>query len=350
MKPIESRRRRVPVLIASWLDQRHVDRIMASQPKRISVMYEPDLLPTPRYEADHHGVPRELADVQRRHWEELLTQAEVSFEFDWERPVEMLQRAPDLRWVQATSSGIGPLVEQLGLRGSQLRITNAAGIHAQPLAEFALMAALYFAKEMPIVSRWKDECHWERFCGNELAGSRLVLIGIGKVGTRIAELFSAVGVQVIGHRRSTGHDIPPGVTRLVDAPGLDDALINADVLVLAAPETPETANILNRRRLELLPQTAVVINVGRGSLVDEPALVDLLQRGRLRGAALDVFAREPLSQLSPLWSMDNVIISPHSASTVRGENDRLTDLFIENLSRYLDARPLVNEYNHDRRY
>ena len=341
---------RVPVLIASWLDPGHAERIAAAEPDRIELIYEPDLLPTTRYTADHHGPPRPLSDEQRGRWREHLRRAEVAFEFDWERPEELLSRAPRLRWVQASSSGIGPLIDNLGLSGSPLLITNAAGIHAQPLAEFVLLAALYFAKEMPRLNAWKADRHWERFCGQEARGSRMTLIGLGRVGSRIAELSAALGIQVTGHRRTPGGVAPLGVARVVDADGLDAVLPETDLLVIAAPDTPETANLVDRRRLELLPAGAVVVNVGRGPIIDEGALIELLQAGRLRGAALDVFETEPLPAASPLWGMPNVIISPHSASTVVQENDRLVDLFIENLHRYLDARPLVNVFDHGRKY
>ncbi|HVC76104.1 MAG TPA: D-2-hydroxyacid dehydrogenase [Candidatus Micrarchaeaceae archaeon] len=342
--------RAVPVLIATWLDPRHAERILAAEPERIELIYEPELLPTTRYEADHHGPPRPLTDEQRLLWQRHLGRAEVSFEFDWERPEELLKRAPRLRWVQSTSSGIGPLVERLGLAGSRLLITNAAGIHAQPLAEFVLLTALYFAKEMPQVNAWKEERHWERFCGREVFGSRMTLIGLGRVGSRIAELSSALGIEVTGHRRTTEGQTPPGVRRVVDAAGLDVVMPDTDILVIAAPDTPETVNLIDRRRLALLPANAVVVNVGRGSLIDEQAMIEMLQSGRLRGAGLDVFAKEPLPVDSPLWAMPNVIVSPHSASTVVHENDRLVDLFIENLHRYLDGRPLVNVFDHARKY
>jgi glyoxylate/hydroxypyruvate reductase A len=341
---------RVPVLIASWLDPRHAERIAATEPERIELIYEPDLLPTTRYEADHHGPPRPLSPEQLSRWRDHLRRAEVAFEFDWERPEELLQRAPRLRWVQATSSGIGPLIEHLGLAGSPLVITNAAGIHAQPLAEFVLLAALHFAKDMPRLNTWKAERHWERFCGEEVLGSRMTLIGLGRVGSRIAELSSAIGMTVTGHRRTSGGQAPPGVGRVVDAAGLDEALPQTDILVIAAPDTPETTNLVDRRRLSLLPAHAVVVNVGRGSIIDEPALIEMLQSGGLRGAALDVFANEPLPADSPLWAMPNVIVSPHSASTVTHENDRLVDIFIENLHRYLDGRPLINLFDHGRKY
>jgi glyoxylate/hydroxypyruvate reductase A len=347
MAPADSR---VPVLIASWLDPRHAELIAAAEPDRIELIYEPELLPTTRYEADHHGPPRPLTDDQRLRWQKHLGRAEVAFEFDWERPEELLKRAPRLRWVQATSSGIGPLIEHLGIAGSPLIITNAAGIHAQPLAEFVLLCALHFAKEMPRLNTWKAERHWERFCGQEVFGSRMTLIGLGRVGSRIAELSSALGMEVTGHRRTTGGQTPPGVRKVVDSAGLDAALPETDILVIAAPDTPETTNLIDRKRLSLLPAHAVVVNVGRGSLIDEPALIEMLQAGRLRGAGLDVFAKEPLPADNPLWAMPNVIVSPHSASTVIKENERLVELFIENLHRYLDGRPLVNVFDHARRY
>ena len=178
----------------------------------------------------------------------------------------------------------------------------------------------------------------------------MTLIGLGRVGSRIAELSAALGIQVTGHRRTPGGAAPPGVATVVDADGLDAVLPETDLLVIAAPDTPETANLVDRRRLELLPARAVVVNVGRGPIIDEAALIELLQVGRLRGAALDVFETEPLPAASPLWGMPNVIISPHSASTVVQEDDRLVDLFIENLHRYLDGRPLVNVFDHGRKY
>ena len=314
------------------------------------MLYAPELLPRPRYVADHHGPRRELDDVSLKRWAAMLARAEVAFEFDWDKPLELLQRAPKLRWVQATSSGIGPQLVRLGLAGSRLTITNAAGIHAQPLAEFVLMGILHFAKDMPHLTAQKQAKKWERFCGTQLQGTRMLIVGLGKVGARAAELSAALGVEVIGLRRSKVSGLPPGVSRMVNADGLDAELPQVDWLVLAAPDTPETKHILDARRMDLLPQRAVVVNIGRGSLIEEPALIERLTSGRIRGAALDVFAKEPLPAESPLWEMPNVIVSPHSASTVAQENDRLVDLFVENLHRYLDGRTLVNLFDHGRLY
>jgi phosphoglycerate dehydrogenase-like enzyme len=340
----------VPVLIASWLEAEEAQRMAAAEPDRIVLYYEPELLPTTRYVADHHGPPRNLSEHQRRRWRQLLALAEISFEFDWEAPEMLVERCPRLRWVQSTSSGIGPLVRRLRLEQSDIRVTNAAGIHAQPLAEFVLMAALYFAKQVPTLTRWKKERHWERYCGEELAGKRMALVGLGRVGRRIAELSCALGLEVIGHRRTTQGVIPSGVRQVVGLEDLEALLPTVDFLVIAAPETDETIGIIDSHRLGLLPETAVLINVGRGSLVDEPKLIEMLQAGRLRGACLDVFAQEPLPADSPLWAMPNVIVSPHSASTVEQENGRLVDLFIENIGRYLEGAPLLNQFDYVRGY
>lgn len=338
--------RRVQVLISSWLDARHVERIRAAEPERVEVLYEPDLLPLPRYEADHYAPRRQLDDAALRRWAAVVSRAEVSFDFDWDKPAEMLQRAPRLRWVQCTSSGIGPMLVRIGVAGSGLIITNAAGIHAQPLAEFVAMAALHFAKDMPRLLAWKSQKHWERFCGSQLHGSRMLIVGLGKVGGRAAQICSALGVDVVGLRRSSFGSPPAGVTRLIGVDSIEAELPNIDYLVLAAPDTPQTKNIIDSRRLRLLSPWAVVINIGRGSLIDEGALTEMLESGRIRGAALDVFATEPLPTTSRLWDLPNVIISPHSASTVGAENDRLVDLFTDNLRRYLAGKPLVNLFDH----
>ena len=342
-------RERVDVLIASPLDQRHADRIAAAEPDRVNVLYEPDLLPTTRYVADHHGPHRQLTDAQRAHWASQVARAEVSFDFDWEKPNEMLRRAPKLRWVQSTSSGIGPMLDKIGVSSSDLIVTNAAGIHAQALAEFVITAALYFTKEIPRLNALKAEKKWERYCGSEIAGTRMLVVGMGSVGRHVAQLASSLGIEVVGHRRQVGEP-PPGVSRMVDADGLDAALTDVDFLVLIAPDTPLTRNMIDRRRLELLPERAVIINIGRGSLIDEPAMIEMLTSGRLRGAGLDVFATEPLPPTNPLWDLPNVLVVPHSASTVYQENDRLVDLFIENLHRYLDGRPMINVFNRERKY
>jgi glyoxylate/hydroxypyruvate reductase len=339
----------VNILVASPLEAGHVARIEATDP-RVSALYEPDLLPVPRYPADHTGVPRALSAAGLDRWSSLRAQADVSFDFDWQAPAEMARNCPRLRWVQGTSAGIGGFLERTGLARTSLVFTTASGVHGTPLAEFTLFGLLYFAKGGPELARWQEQRHWERHAGRQVAGSRALLVGLGGVGRAVAQLLAAAGVQVVGtgrtERGSSQHrrDVP-GVACYVPAEQIGRVLPDVDALVLACPLTAQTRHLIGERELALLRPGAVVVNISRGQVIDEDALIAALRGGRLGGACLDVFATEPLPASSPLWGMPNVIISPHSASTVEAENGLLTDLFIDNLRRWLDGRPLRNVFD-----
>jgi glyoxylate/hydroxypyruvate reductase len=334
----------VSVLIATPLEPEHAARIEATDP-RVRLLYEPDLLPAARYPADHTGVPRTLSAAGLDRWSALRAQADVSYDFDWQAPADMARNCPRLRWVQGTSAGIGGFLERTGLAGTSLVFTTAAGVHAIPLAEFALFGLLYFAKGMPVLGRWQREHHWERHAGRQVAGSRALLIGLGGVGRGVAGLLSAAGVEVIGAgRRAGGRDVP-GVSTCVPVGQIGEVLPEVDALVLACPLTEQTRGLIGARELALMRPGAVLVNVSRGAVVEEDALISALTRRHLGGACLDVFAAEPLPAASPLWDLDNVIVSPHSASTVAAENALLTDLFTDNLRRWLAGRPLRNVYD-----
>jgi glyoxylate/hydroxypyruvate reductase len=231
-------------------------------------------------------------------------------------------------------------VKRVGLDQTDIVFTTASGVHARPLADFCLMAMLMFAKDYVRMEREKKAKRWERYCGEELTGKTLAIIGLGKIGQQVARHGKAMGMRVVGMRRSSAP--VDDVDKLFGKDALLVMLHEADFLVLAAPHTPETEGIIGERELAAMKPSAVFINIGRGSLVDEPALIRALQEQRLAGAALDVFQSEPPPPDSPLWEMPNVIVSPHSASTVTQENARITDLFCENLRRYLAGQPLRN--------
>jgi glyoxylate/hydroxypyruvate reductase A len=329
------------VLIASTLESKHVQRIRQEVPG-VEVLYEPTLLAPPRFEADHSGDPafRRTAE-QEQEYRALLAQADVLFDFDRHLSAQLPQLAPKLKWIQATSSGIGPFVRQTGLDTSGIIITNAAGIHAVPLAEHALLAMIYFTKDVTRLQREQGKRRWERYCGKELRGMTVGVVGLGAVGSEVARLARAVGLKVLGVKRDISVT-NPSVDELFSQADLDTVLPRCDFLVLILPHTKQTENMLDARRLALLPKGAILINIARGAVVDEDALIEALQSGHLGGAALDVARVEPMPKESPLWLMENVLISPHSASTVDRENERLTDLFIDNLHRYMAGRPLVN--------
>ena len=336
------------ILISTYLEPEYVERIRQSMP--CTVLYEPDLLPTPRYGNDHGGAAPDLSPEDEQRWLDLLARADVAFDFDWRDPGGLLANAPRLRWVQGTSAGLGGFVQRYGLDAGDLVMTTAAGTHAGPLCEFAVFGALYFVKAIPAMQEKQRRHHWERHVSGLLAGRNATVVGLGSIGRQVATTYDALGLAVTGIGRPGGsYDVPSSV-RVVSTDELDEILPATDVLVLACPLTAETANLINATRVEALADGAIVVNISRGQVIDEPALIEGLQSGRLGGAALDVFAEEPLAADSPLWDMPSVLVSPHSASTVASENDVLTTLFIDNLQRLAEGLPLRNVYRADRGY
>jgi glyoxylate/hydroxypyruvate reductase A len=333
---------RVRLVITSPLPDELVAAIRATD-ARLDVVYESDLLAPPRYASDHPLPPLDDPGARAR-WEVLLDEAEVLFDFG---PLELapaLGARPRLRWIQATSAGVGKLAERVGLTESSVAVTTASGPHARPLAEFALLATLMFGKDVLELGRAQREHRWERTSGEEVAGKTVCVVGLGKIGREVARLARGLDARVVGTVRELGDRTPEelGVERLEPTERLDELLPETDVLVLAVPQTASTHRLIDARRLALLKPSAILVNVGRGDAVDEAALIDALRSGRLKGAALDVFEQEPLPPESPLWDLPNVIVSPHSASTVAAENGRIVELFQENIRRYLDGRPLLN--------
>ena len=344
---------RPTVLIASYLEPEHVERIRGVDP-RLDVVYEPGLLRRPRYAADHTGAPVARSPEDEARWRSLLGRADVLFDFDYTNDAELPELCPRVRWIQATSAGIGPFVKRRGYdkRMPRTVFTTASGVHARPLAEFCALAMLAFSRGLFTMLEAQRRQHWERFAGTDLLGKAVVIYGHGSIGEEVARASRALGMRTIGVKRSVQGQDPEAlqVDELHPASGLRALLPRADFLVLAAPHTPETEGAIGRTELALLPAGAVLVNVGRGALVDEEALVEALRSGHLGGAALDVFREEPLPKGSPLWTMPNVLVSPHSASTSDRENARLTDLFCRNLRRFLAGEPLENVLDPDRLY
>ena len=337
------------VVIGSFLEQEQVGRIAAA-PAAGRVIYEPGLLPVPRYPCDHTGSPRELSAADLDRWRALGAAADVYFDFDWLDPAGMARRSPGLRWIQATSAGIGAFMQRTGLEGSGLLVTTAGGIHARPLAEFAVMGALHFIKGVPELERRQHARHWERYTTRLLAGQRALVVGLGGMGRQVAASFAALGVEVWGMGRDGGSYDVPGVRRVITRAGLDAALPGTSLVILCCPLTDQTAGLIGAEQLSLLPRGAVLVNIARGPVVDQAALTSALRDGHLGGACLDVFDTEPLPPDDPLWGLDNVLVSPHSASTVASENAALTDLFLDNLARLAAGEPLRNQYDPARGY
>jgi glyoxylate/hydroxypyruvate reductase len=334
----------INIVIGSYLEPDLVERI-ASSGDDLVVHYRPDLLPVPRYACDHSAPARELRTEQLNEWKALAAMADIFFDFDWFGPSTMADRCSNLKWIQGTSAGIGGVMQRSGLDQTSIVATTAGGIHAVPLAEFALMGALYFVKRVPFLNELKEHRHWQRHATLQLRGLRALVIGLGGIGREVARVFAAMGVEVTGLGRPRRSYDVEGVRKVIDRTELDDTLGDIDIVILTAPLTSETSGMLGADQLRRLPLGALVINVSRGPLIDEPALIEALRSGALGGACLDVFAEEPLPASSPLWELDNVILSPHSASTLRTENEDLVELFLENLDRWRRGEPLRNLYD-----
>ena len=339
----------VNVLIASPLEPEHVQRIAAVDP-RVRVLHDPSLIPASQYVADHKGNHPVLDAEAEARWRSMLAEADVAFDFDWFEPAKLAENAPNLKWVQGTSSGIGQFISKTGLGSTDIAFTTASGVHEIPLAEFAITGLFYFIKELPLLAATKAKHHWQRYTTRQLAGKRVMVVGLGHVGKRTVRSLAALGVDTVAvGRDGRNYDLPEAGT-LASASDMDALLPTVDAIVLCMPLTDETRDMITRERINLLPKGAILVNIARGGVIDEPAMLEALQTGQLGGAALDVFATEPLPADSAFWELDNVIVSPHSASTVDAENGLITDIFVDNLRRYLDGAPLTRVYEHSAGY
>jgi glyoxylate/hydroxypyruvate reductase len=337
----------VRVAIAVPLEPELVEPIRAVDP-RVEVTYAPELLPPLRYPSDHRGVDdfRRTPEDERRWWE-MIEAAEVLYGIPGDSP-EGLARAvrggDRLQWVQATSAGAGEQVRLADLSREELErvtVTSAAGVHAGPLAEFAMFGLLAFAKDLPRLLADQRARRWGHYPVSELSGLTLLIIGLGQIGEEVARLAVGFGMRVIGINRS-GRADSPHVHEVRRTSELHECLGEADALVVSAPLTEETRGLIDAAAIARMKPGAIFVNVGRGGVVDEPALIEALRSGKLAGAALDVFGSEPLDADSPLWDLENVLLAPHTAGLSIRENERIAALFVENLGRYLRGEPLRN--------
>ena len=337
----------VPVLIASPLEADLVEAIGGLDP-RIEVLHDPDLLPRPRYVCDHHGdegFRRDAAGDRRfRSW---LERSVVVFGVPGETPEGfrgMVEGAPRLRWLQATSAGAGQALAEAGLDAStyeRVVFTKANGVHAGPLAEFSLFGLLAMARELPRLLADRAARRWDHWPTQELRGRTLLVVGLGEIGLEVARLAAAFGMRVLAVKRDPAGDYPH-VERVAATEDLAALAAEADAMVVTLPLTEATREVVDVRVLRALRPGATFVNVGRGGVVDEDALVEALQDGHLRGAVLDVTRTEPLPADSPLWTLPNVVLSPHTAALVPEENARIVAQFTANLRRFLDGRELKN--------
>jgi phosphoglycerate dehydrogenase-like enzyme len=336
----------VTVTIPSHLEEEHVERVREVD-ERLRVLYREDLVPPPRWPGDHVGPPgwRRTPEGEEE-FLAMLAQAEVLYDFPRGHVEDLVRVAPELRWVQASMAGAGEIVDRAGLQNTNVKITTASGVYSGPLAEFVMMALLTHAKDLNRLRRDKAEKRWREAHTETLYGKTLCVVGLGNIGRAVAERARPFGLRVVGVKRTIREDDVAWdyADELYDTRDLHPALRKADYVVLTLPGTPQTHRLLDAEAISTMKQGAYFANVGRGKVVDEGALVEALRSGHLSGAALDVFEEEPLPEESPLWGLENVIVSPHSTDNVPGlTNELQTELFCGNLRRYLEGEPLRNE-------
>jgi phosphoglycerate dehydrogenase-like enzyme len=276
----------------------------------------------------------------------LLPQADVAFTPFVDRDV--FASATWLRWVQSPAVGVGSLMFP-ELLASDVVITSARGIRARSIAEHVLGATIALARKLPVAIRAQAAHRWaqEELEGanidiRTLHGQRMGIVGLGSIGLELAKIAAPFGFRITAIRRRAAEPPPPGVDDVWPPERLPDLLAQSDVVVLAAPHTPETKRLIGRRELDRIKRGAFLINIARGKLVDDTAVIDALKDGRLGGAALDVFTQEPLEPSSPYWDLPNVIITPHTSGALQDYWTPLVALFSDNLRRFDRGAPLIN--------
>lgn len=289
----------------------------------------------------------QLQVVQRSSYEGVeqhLRDAEIIFTISL-RP-EQLAQAQKLRWIHAPTAAVHQLLFA-ELVSSDVVVTNSREVHGPVVAEHVITLIFALAKKIPQAvllqqqGVWGQQEIWTKGVPpREIAGATLGLIGVGSIGRRVAQMAAALGMRVIAVREHVEKGRPEGVEAVFASSALDDVLKQSDYVVLAAPLIEATNGLINAARLALMKPDAFLINVGRGPQVDDAALVEALAAGRIAGAALDVFEREPLPADSPLWKAENLLITPHTASMTEKLWHRHYELFSENLRRYLAGQPL----------
>jgi phosphoglycerate dehydrogenase-like enzyme len=260
---------------------------------------------------------------------------------------ELADIAKRLKFIQSISAGTDQYDRQL-LRERGVRVASAAGVNAQAVAEHAMALMLALSRRLPEARDNQHARHWRGMIGEigvrefELAGKTLLVVGMGRIGSRLARLAKAFDMRVLATKRdpATGAE---GADAVASADRLHEMLGQADIVALTCPLTPQTQNLIDAAALAAMRPGAHLVNVARGRVVDEPALIQALQDGRLAAAALDVTWEEPLPPSSPLWAMSNVLITPHTAGETRAYEDNVIDILLENLDRLWRGAPLRNE-------
>jgi phosphoglycerate dehydrogenase-like enzyme len=276
-----------------------------------------------------------------------MSNSEILLTYDF--PTNNLKSiAPNLKWIHCTAAGVEHLFP-FDWTYDNLKITNSSGVHAKKAGEYGLMSVLMLQNHLPkIITNQKNKEFISTF-GNPIAGKNIVLVGTGALGSSMAKLVEPLGANIIGVNKK-GKSVE-GCSQILTIDKLDTVLPKADILYLALPETPETKNLINKRRLDLLKTTCGIVNIGRQSALDYEVLCDKLEKSEIAGAILDVFNPEPIDKSSRLWNTKNLVITPHVSSDDNGNYVKMTlELFVKNLKLFIEKKELENQIDKELGY
>lgn len=280
---------------------------------------------------------------------------DTDFFIGWSLRPEQFVIAKKLKWIHSPAAAVHQLMYP-ELINSKVVLTNSTGVHGPVVAEHAIAVLLALAKRLPQAMHyqakkiWAQELLWnEHPRPREVAGATVLVVGMGGIGREFAVRAKALGMKVIAIRENPAKGTGPA-DEVYGLAQLDELLPKADFVLLCTPVTAATTGIINKERLNKMKFGAYLINVARGPLIDDAALVEALQQQRIAGAALDVFTEEPLPADSPFWSLENVLITPHTAAVTEKLWERHYELIVENLNRFLAGKPLLNEVDKRRGY
>lgn len=311
------------ILVLNHLAERHIALIHSALPEA-------------------NVITAELTDADK-----YIADTDILVAWGWMNIAPLLERAGRLKWVHALSAGVENLVVP-ALINSNIILTNSRGIHGIPVSEHVFSLILAFSRGLNLLLRQQQEKQWHRVPTDEIYEKTLGIIGLGSIGREIAKRGKGLGMNVLATKRKMSDEL--FVDELFPAAQLYDMLPACDYVVAALPLTEETRGLLNEKAFAAMKQSAYFINISRGAVVNEADLIAALQTGAIKGAGLDVFAHEPLPPESPLWDMPNVIITPHLAALSPYYLDRAVKLFADNLTRFAQARDMLNVIDKSKGY
>ena len=288
-----------------------------------------------------------IIDWDEDNFNSSMSNSDILLTYDF--PTKNLKEiAPNLKWIHCTAAGVEHMFP-FNWAYDGLKITNSSGVHAKKAGEFGLMSVLMLQNHIPkIVTNQKNKDFISTF-GNPIAGKNIVLIGTGSLGSSMAKLVAPLGANIIGVNKK-GKSVE-GCSKIITIDKLDSVLPIADILYLALPETPETKNLIDKRRLDLLKSTCGIVNIGRQSALDYEVLCDKLEKSEIAGAILDVFNPEPIDKNSRLWNTKNLVITPHVSSDDNGNYVKMTlELFVKNLKLFIGKKELENQIDKELGY